>query len=591
MHHKSFFLAFVLLLLAVGAEAADISASVARKVAESFFLSQGVSPTRAGFDLVLINYDETAPTRSGNLPAYYIFNLPQGGFVIVSSVDGAKPVLGYSLEGCFSLDADMPETLQEWLSTYEADILAWRAGGAVASPEQKSRWDDILSGTRAGTSVSSVDLKTPDWGQGSPFNSKCPLDASNKRSLVGCTAVAFSQLLYFYKFPEKGTGTLPEYTAKGITVPANQLGRTYRYSEMLAKYSGVSYTSAQAKAVAELCFDVADLCQSEFSSTATGASAVSAAAALVTYMNYDKGVMRYSREFSSAAKWKDMLKENIDAGHPLLYTGANVTSGTGHAFLVDGYDSSDRFLINFGWNGTDNGFYELDAFGAYSLSQSCFTGVIPDKGGNKEYNISLGYYKFSSGNEYFGISYNSGTVKPGNTVCFQLGMLRNLSVYDFNGFIRLAVTDKSGKIRAWVKDSISADIPVGSSLAYSKYYCTIPSGITIRQGDVLRAYFRASSDTGWTPVRYDDEDARIIGGMPLHVADYTSLTFVPESSTLKMRTFPGTSYTLKNTGGTSLSSGTLASGTKSLNLSSLSSGTYVLSFTYGGNTFTLNIIL
>jgi hypothetical protein len=49
---------------------------------------------------------------------------------------------------------------------------------------------------------------TPQWGQGSPYNDQCPVLTPNidEHTLVGCTATATSQIMYYWKWPLSGMG-------------------------------------------------------------------------------------------------------------------------------------------------------------------------------------------------------------------------------------------------------------------------------------------------------------------------------------------------------------------------------------------------
>ena len=94
--------AIITLLLPVFASAEDISLSKAQGVAEKFFIKSGVA-TRGSSHLTLVNKDEVAQTRSASDAYFYIFNRAEGGFVIISALDAACPVLGYSFEGSFSI--------------------------------------------------------------------------------------------------------------------------------------------------------------------------------------------------------------------------------------------------------------------------------------------------------------------------------------------------------------------------------------------------------------------------------------------------------------------------------------------------------
>ena len=103
-----------LLLLPAVLQAEDISLSKARSVAETFFNNYGAS-TRSSSQLTLVNADEVSATRSASEVAFYIFNRQGGGFVIISALDAAAPVLGYSLTDEFGTGDDMPENLKRAL--------------------------------------------------------------------------------------------------------------------------------------------------------------------------------------------------------------------------------------------------------------------------------------------------------------------------------------------------------------------------------------------------------------------------------------------------------------------------------------------
>ena len=48
---------------------------------------------------------------------------------------------------------------------------------------------------------------------------------------------------------------------------------------------------------------------------------------------------------------------NLNHGWPVYYSGSG--SG-GHAFVCEGYDSDDKFLFNWGWGGSYDGFFTID---------------------------------------------------------------------------------------------------------------------------------------------------------------------------------------------------------------------------------------
>jgi len=82
-----------------------------------------------------------------------------------------------------------------------------------------------------------------------------------------------------------------------------------------------------------------------------------------------------------------MLKAEIDAGRPVLYSGQSTSAG-GHAWVCDGYNSSNFMHFNFGWSGYSDGYYSVDVVnplvgtggggGNFNADQTIIVGIVPD---------------------------------------------------------------------------------------------------------------------------------------------------------------------------------------------------------------------
>jgi len=48
---------------------------------------------------------------------------------------------------------------------------------------------------------------TSRWHQGNPYNDHCPSLTASERTLVGCQGTAFAQIMYYWKWPDTGTGS------------------------------------------------------------------------------------------------------------------------------------------------------------------------------------------------------------------------------------------------------------------------------------------------------------------------------------------------------------------------------------------------
>ena len=110
---------------------------------------------------------------------------------------------------------------------------------------------------------------------------------------------------------------------------------------------------------------------------------------------YSKNAKRLSRSMYSSSDWEDMIYNDISEKHPVIYGGSSISSG--HQFIVDGYDGSGLFHMNWGWSGMGDGYYVLslanpDELGVgggssldgYSKDQHAIIGLKPGKAGEVE---------------------------------------------------------------------------------------------------------------------------------------------------------------------------------------------------------------
>ena len=87
-----------------------------------------------------------------------------------------------------------------------------------------------------------------------------------------------------------------------------------------------------------------------------------------------------------------MLRDELDDRRPILY-GGNTSTGGGHAFVFDGYDTNGYFHVNWGWAGTSDGYFVSSVLnpssqgtggssGGYNMYQKAIMGIKPDEGGS-----------------------------------------------------------------------------------------------------------------------------------------------------------------------------------------------------------------
>ncbi len=348
-HHLLLLLA---LCLPLGAQSAPITQSQALAQAQKFFSAHGISlPAKAkAFKAPQASAADTT------IAAWYVFNAGNdNGFAIVSGDDRTEPVLGYSLTGTLSED-NMPDNMRSWLQGY-ADQIEYIQKNNISIKKAPS-----TERTRI------PEMMTTKWNQTEPYNNSCPMFHGN-RSVTGCVATAMAQVLYYQYQQHPSTivtstqASTSSYSTRwsnvsNITVPAVSAGSAIDWENMLPEY-GSSATDAQKTAVADLMFYCGAAVQMNYSSSSSSASTVNVPEAFINYFGFDASTRYVSRDDSYTNKqWNDLIYNELANKRVVLYGGQS-SAGSGHAFVINGYDENNFFYVNWGWGGTGNGAYLL----------------------------------------------------------------------------------------------------------------------------------------------------------------------------------------------------------------------------------------
>lgn len=324
---------------------------------------------------------------------FYVFTLGgEKGYILVSADDCVMPVLGYSESSPFKVEG-MPTHVMEWLQMYDNQIAFYREkvgrldyGG---SREVENSWRNLSSGIILDdplpTAVSP--MLTTTWNQSPYYNNMCPQDASGTRSVTGCAATACAQIMKKWNHPTTGY-SMHGYTPDGYGYQSVNYGSaTYDWGSMPNALTSSSST-VQVNAVAKLMYHIGVAIEMNYSASGSGGATsswgdvdnASVENALVYYFKYKPTCHSVYRGEFSDDEWAAMLRAELDANRPLLYTGYD-TSG-GHAFVFDGYDNQGNFHVNWGWGGSNDGYYTIG-----QLSPGA-----GGAGGNATYTFNLNNY-------------------------------------------------------------------------------------------------------------------------------------------------------------------------------------------------------
>lgn len=325
----------------------------------------------------------TQLTKAGD-PAVYVFNRPMSGYMLLSADDVAYPVLGYSDSGLPVDPGSMPDAMKWWLEEYARQIEYAKANGVMSAVSTRK---NVPAGRKAIEPM----LKT-HWDQGEPYNLYCPV-VSGALSYTGCVATSLAQIMYYFKYPAVGTGSISynddDGCGKRLTWQFSD--HPFEWDKMKEDYIEGQYTQEEAQAVAILMKSAGAAVKMSYAADASGALSLLTPNGLVKYLGYDPNLSYVIRSTVSATEWDNMVYENILNVGPVLYGGGSMLGG-GHSFVLDGYDGNGYYHFNWGWSEMSDGYYSLDALnpsalgtgggtgGGYNFTQDGVFGIQPPTG-------------------------------------------------------------------------------------------------------------------------------------------------------------------------------------------------------------------
>lgn len=302
-------------------------------------------------------------------------------------------------------------------------------------------------------------MLTTTWDQTEPYNNACPDFFTYGKSVTGCVATAMAQLLYYHYQHSPGkmvTATQEEIPAYQCATYWNNIGQIsvdavpkdspIDWANMTLTY-GSSSTEAQKTAVANLMFYCGASVNMNYANAANGGSGAQdtkVPGALIKYFGFDPSTVCVSPSQYSTADWIDAVYNELKAGRPVLYSGQS-DEGSGHEFIVDGYEGDNYFHVNWGWSGSYNGKFLLNVLSpesggtgagnigtGYNNDQTAVFNAAPDHGGSavqqlltKDFSISgttIAYNPYYIGNAQasfscgFGIKREDGTLETIGTM-------------------------------------------------------------------------------------------------------------------------------------------------------------------------------
>lgn len=416
----------------------DLTPEMAKEKAAAF-LSHKTSHSgrRNAKAAVSISQMQEVAVNAQNLYAFNVGNTD--GFVIIANDDSYDRVLGYSDKGHLDPN-DMPEALQEMLQAYNKSVGAAKAARRKA-PTTSSEMAPVKPM-----------LKTY-YNQSGVYNMYLPIvkqpdEEGNSRRMAptGCVSAAMSQIMAYWKWPSR-VEAIPGYVMdktgsdEDITVYAKNPNCTnggwmdiftpnsgevkplpayninwdniyqgsYDDDFFKGKWSSASSynkvftdywsgtTLAKMQEIGRLFLYACSSLQMYYTYTGSGAKSADMITLLPKYFGYKNQIKKNERRNFTQEAWEQLLYNEISNGRPVIYAGKaqKATGGTGaHAYIMDGYDGAGLWHVNWGWNGSCDGYYDFENLSPYGLpddtdgytvsetgyviNQICLTGIEPN---------------------------------------------------------------------------------------------------------------------------------------------------------------------------------------------------------------------
>ena len=409
-----------------------------------------------------------------------------GNCVALANDDTFEPVLGYFTA---SADGAVNPALQWWMQTMNQSLAETLANGEqpkYAAPKKAYK-------------ESVAPLLTTTWSQEVPYNNLCPayqVGVGSYHYLTGCVATAMAQVFNYYKFPTKGTGShkwtyYPDgKNGKGVE-KSQSFRTTYDWANMLDSYAG-DYTTAQAKAVATLMRDCGAAASMQYAPDGSGTTNFEALIGMRRNLCYDQASKNYLRNFTPSVEWMDMVYNELSEGRPIIYSGAT-RDNSGHCFVFDGYDKAGLVHVEWGWGGSNDGYFDISLLnseqGSFSEGQQM---ILVRKPGETSYK-----YHSMWGTDGFDLTLNGSILNIGKV------SLYNIDVDNFTGQVQLVcdnIDGSQGYILSKIQDLTNIKYGSGGSIELGTMDLSkFPEG-------TWHFYFASNSkseenpEEGWYPV-------------------------------------------------------------------------------------------
>lgn len=372
--------------------------------ARDFFYSKGSRVSAAG---ATIGHYVTNSSRSATDTVLSVVNFADGqGFVILTDKTDSPEILAVSDEGTLNLgNIDNPslklfvDNAVENLQGRASDITGGLDPNRPLLYETEDTYDTIYN---------VPPMINVHWGQRAPYNNYCPILSGSWRAYAGCVPIAAAQIMTHYRHPNTFVWDVEGGSAT-ISIDWNKINR-HITSGTSSIPVNCGDDAATHSVIGMLVRKIGKEVGAVYRITGT----------LATMRGFKSGISYFGYNTSNIKQFGTKPNVSFDGSRIWAIGGRDISSSgqdAGHMFLVDGrkyirhYHKSyildpavtppilvevineyteyyDYIHINWGWDGTSNGYFYNGSFNSSNPYNLDYT-----SGG-------VAYYNFTSGLEY-----------------------------------------------------------------------------------------------------------------------------------------------------------------------------------------------
>jgi len=325
-----------------------------------------------------------------DLVLFYAFNLKPVGYIIVPADDNMNPVIAYSFisnideKGVFInfLKNDIQKRYDA-ITELPDEVINKRKNQRYNLIHHNFNKEKFEQWPPEGSTSTGGWLET-NWHQNAPYYNMCPIDPStSNRSLAGCPSVAMAMILNYHKtinntvfsdeddyyhnyagrtywidndWEENGFPSFPD-----LNKYLDTLTNHYENKEPLTDNDKAALTFACGVAATQV-----------YTSGGSGTFGVNQA--FDAYIKFSCNNVQLLHDTDEGIF--DSLTQNMKDALPAHLAVVNESWTSGHNVVVDGYNTDGYYHINFGWGGSNNGWYIIPDEIPYSLT--VIEGLIVD---------------------------------------------------------------------------------------------------------------------------------------------------------------------------------------------------------------------